>query len=141
MASEIKTATTEEDILKCWDVIFVLRPHLIKEEFVSTVKEMFTEGYQLAYIEENGKAASAIGFRYLQYLYNGKHIYIDDLVSLPETRGKGYAGMLLDHVADIARSKGYKCVTLDSGHQRHTAHRLYLNKGYSIVAHHFMKNL
>jgi GNAT superfamily N-acetyltransferase len=136
---EIKIATTEEDILKCWDVIFVLRPHLKKEEFVSTVKEMFTEGYQLAYIEEDGKAASAIGFRYLQYLYNGKHIYIDDLVSLPETRGKGYAGMLLDYVADIARSKGYKYVTLDSGHQRHTAHRLYLNKGYSIVAHHFSK--
>ena len=84
----IKTATNEEDILKCWDVIFVLRPHLIKEEFVATVQEMFTEGYQLAYIEENGKAASAIGFRYQQYLFNGKHFYIDDLVSLPETRGK-----------------------------------------------------
>jgi GNAT superfamily N-acetyltransferase len=115
---KIKIATTEEDILKCWDVIFVLRPHLVKEEFVSTVKEMFTEGYQLAYIEENGKAASAVGFRYLQYLYNGKHIYIDDLVSLPESRGKGYAGMLLNYVADIAKEKGYKCVTLDSGHQR-----------------------
>ena len=138
---EIKIATTEEDILECWDVIFVLRPHLIKEEFVSTVKEMFTEGYHLAYIEENGKALSAVGFRYLQYLYNGKHIYIDDLVSLPETRGKGYAGMLLEYVADIARSKGYKCVTLDSGHQRYTAHRLYLNKGYNIVAHHFVKNI
>ncbi|QEC66109.1 GNAT family N-acetyltransferase [Panacibacter ginsenosidivorans] len=138
---EVKIATNEEDIFKCWDVLFVLRPHLIKEEFVSTVKEMFTEGYQLAYIEENGKAASAIGFRYQQYLYNGKHFYIDDLVSLPETRGKGYAGMLLDYVHDLAKEKGYKYVTLDSGHQRHTAHRLYLNKGYSIVAHHFMKTL
>ena len=68
---EIKIATTEEDILKCWNVIFVLRPHLKEEEFVSTIKEMFTEGYQLAYIEENGKAASAIGFRYRSALgYN-----------------------------------------------------------------------
>jgi GNAT superfamily N-acetyltransferase len=138
---EVKIATNEEDILKCWDVLFVLRPHLIKEEFVSTIKGMMAEGYQLAYIEENGKAASAIGFRYQQYLYNGKHFYIDDLVSLPETRGKGYAGMLLDFVHNLAKEKGYKCVTLDSGHQRHTAHRLYLNKGYSIVAHHFMKSL
>lgn len=139
--SIVKMVTTEDDILKCWDVIFVLRPHLIKEEFVSTVKEMFTEGYQLAYIEENGKAASAIGFRYQQYLYNGKHFYIDDLVSLPETRGKGYAGILLDYVHNLAKEKGYKCVTLDSGHQRHTAHRLYWNRGYAIVAHHFMKTL
>lgn len=138
---EVKIATTADDILKCWDVLFVLRPHLIKENFVATIKEMMTEGYQLAYIEEDGKAASAIGFRYQQYLYNGKHFYIDDLVSLPETRGKGYAGMLLDHVHNLAKEKGYKCVTLDSGHQRHAAHRLYLNKGYSIVAHHFMKTL
>ena len=43
--------------------------------------------------------------------------------------------------ADIAKEKGYKCVTLDSGHQRQTAHRLYLNEGYSIVAHHFSKPL
>lgn len=138
---EIKIATTAAEILKCWDVIFVLRPHLIREKFVSTIQEMISEGYQLAYIEENGKAASAIGFRYLQYLYNGKHIYIDDLVSLPETRSKGYAGMLLDYVHNLAKEKGYGCVALDSGHQRHAAHRLYLNKGYNIVAHHFVKNL
>lgn len=137
----IKIATTEEDILKCRNVLFVLRPHLVETEFISTVKEMLTEGYQLAYIEENGKAASAIGFRYVQYLFNGKHFYIDDLVSLPESRGKGYAGMLLDYVVNLAKEKGYKCVTLDSGHQRYTAHRLYLNKGFSIIAHHFSKSL
>src|SRR6478735_10516537 len=124
----IKYATTEEDILKCWDVLFVLRPHLIKETFVSTVQEMMTEGYQLAYIEENGKAVAAIGFRYVQFLYNGKHFYIDDLSTLPESRGKGYGGMLLDYVADLAREKGFKAITLDSGHARHDAHRLYLNK-------------
>ena len=138
---EIKIATTEEDILKCWNVIFVLRPHLKEEEFVSTIKEMFTEGYQLAYIEENGRATSAIGFRYLQYLYNGKHFYIDDLSTLPESRGKGYGGMLLDYVADLAREKGFKAITLDSGHARHDAHRLYLNKRFTIVSHHFSKTL
>src|SRR5215468_9728726 len=112
----IKSATTEEDILKCWDVLFILRPHLIKEMFVSTVQEMMTEGYQLEYIEENGKAAAAVGFRYVQYLYNGKHFYIDDLSTLPEGRGKGYGGILLDYVADLAGAKGYKTITLDSGH-------------------------
>jgi GNAT superfamily N-acetyltransferase len=138
---EIKIATNEEDILKCWDVLLVLRPHLIKEDFIATIKEMMTEGYQLAYIEENGKAASAIGFRYQQYLYNGKHFYIDDLVSLPETRGKGYASMLLDYVADLAKEKGFKVVTLDSGYTRLDAHRLYLNNGFVLAAHHFSKSL
>ncbi|MBG9377675.1 GNAT family N-acetyltransferase [Panacibacter sp. DH6] len=138
---EVKIAGTAADISKCWDVLLVLRPHLEKEKFVDTVLEMMSEGYQLAYIEEDGKAASAIGFRYQQFLYIGKHFYIDDLVSLPETRGKGYAGRLLDYVHDLAREKGYRYVALDSGHHRFNAHRLYLNKGYNITAHHFVKQL
>ncbi|MEP7319119.1 MAG: GNAT family N-acetyltransferase, partial [Panacibacter sp.] len=91
---QIQTAKTEADILKCWEVMHALRPHLIKEEFVATISEMITEGYLLSFIEEDGKAAAAVGFRYLQYLYNGKHFYIDDLSTLPESRGKGYGGML-----------------------------------------------
>ncbi|HRI21979.1 MAG TPA: GNAT family N-acetyltransferase [Panacibacter sp.] len=138
---QIQIAKTEEDILKCWDVMHALRPHLIKGDFVSTVKEMITEGYQLCFIEDNGKAAAVVGFRYLQYLYNGKHFYIDDLSTLPESRGKGYGGLLVDYVVDLAEKKGFKCVTLDSGYTRLDAHRLYLNKGFVLAAHHFSKTL
>lgn len=134
---EIKIAKSKEDIIKCWDVINVLRPHLVKEKFVATIQEMIDEGYKLAFIEEGGRAASAVGYRYLQYLYIGKHFYIDDLVTLESARGKGYAGALLDYVIAEAKKNGYEAVTLDSGHQRHTAHRLYLNKGFVISAHHF----
>ena len=138
---QIQTAKTEADILKCWEVMHALRPHLIKEEFVATISEMITEGYQLAFIEEDGKASAAVGFRYLQYLYNGKHFYIDDLSTLPESRGKGYGGMLLDYVIKLAKEKGFKCVTLDSGYTRLDAHRLYLNKGFVLATHHFYKTL
>ncbi len=138
---EIKIALSEEDILKCWDVMFALRPHLNKNNFVATVKEMITEGYTLAYIEEDAKVVAAVGFRYLQFLYNGKHFYIDDLSTLPESRGKGYAGNLLDHVIDKAKEKGYEAVTLDSGYTRFDAHRLYLNKGFSLNCHHFSKKI
>ncbi len=138
---EIKIAATEEDILKCWEAMYALRPHLVKDDFVSTVKEMIGEGYQLAYIEKDGKAAAAIGFRHLQFLYNGKHFYIDDLTTLPESRGKGYGGKLLDYVAALAKEKGFKVVTLDSGYARLDAHRLYLNKGFVLASHHFSKSL
>jgi GNAT superfamily N-acetyltransferase len=138
---EIKIANTDQDILKCWDVLFELRPHLNKNNFTTIVKEMITEGYTLAFIEEEGKAAAAVGFRYLQFLYNGKHIYVDDLSTLPVHRGKGYAGKLLDYVTDKAKEEGYKVVTLDSGYQRFDAHRLYLNKGFTLNCHHFSKTI
>ena len=138
---KIQLATTEIEISKCSEVLRTLRPHLDETVFVEMVKEMLGDGYKLAFIEEDDKGVAAIGYRHLKFLYNGKHIYIDDLVTLPAYRGKGYAGALLDYVEAEAKSNGYKTITLDSGHQRTDAHRLYLNKKFAITAHHFVKNI
>jgi len=144
---DIRTAKTPEEILLCWEVMHELRPHLVREEFLPLVTEMIREGYVLAYIPEadpdggapGGRAAAAVGFRYLRFLLHGEHIYIDDLSTLPEHRGKGYAGALLDHVFSLAAEKGLKVVTLDSGPARHDAHRLYLNRGFSLSSYHFVR--
>lgn len=138
----IQTAVTDNDILKCWKALKELRPHLEEAQFLALIKDMMTEGYQLAFIEgEEGYALSVIGFRYLQFTFKGKHFYIDDLSTLPEARGKGHGGALLEHVFALAKQKGYEHVTLDSGHQRFNAHRLYLNKGFIITSHHFSKKI
>jgi len=137
----IQEAKSEEEISKCFEVIHGLRPHLIKENFVSLILTMMNEGYRLAYIEIDGKAVSAIGFRYLQFLHAGKHFYIDDLTTLPQYRGKGYGSRLLDFVFELGRNSGLKKITLDSGDQRFDAHRLYLNKGFKISSHHFVKEI
>ncbi len=140
---QIQLARTDADIRKCWPVMKLLRPHLEEEKFVPLVKEMLSEGYELAFIEANGVAAAAIGYRYQQKLFDGKQIYVDDLTTLEEHRGKGYAGQLLDFVFDLARQRGYACVTLDSGvgAHRQSAHRLYTNKGFVISSLHFTKKL
>jgi GNAT superfamily N-acetyltransferase len=138
---DIREATTREDILKCWDVIYTLRPHLVQEAFADTVLEMFQQGYHLAFIEHAGKAVAAVGYRYQHFLYNGKHIYIDDLVTLPQSRGKGLGAALLNYVSAQASAKGLTTVTLDSGYQRKDAHRLYLNNGFVMTCHHFEKSL
>ncbi|QTE38826.1 GNAT family N-acetyltransferase [Mucilaginibacter gossypii] len=66
-------------------------------------------------------------------------IYVDVLFTFPECRGRGYAGALLDFVAHYAANTGIKSVHLDSGYMLHTAHRLYLNKGYYLACNHFAK--
>lgn len=140
---EIKKASSIEDIQKCKEAILCLRPHLEGTDLEKTVLEMFEEGYKLAFVEENGKAIAMVGYRYLQFLYNGKHIYIDDLSTLPEARGKGCAAALLEFVSEEAKAKGCKVVTLDSGvtAQRVDAHRLYFNQGFYISSLHFSKNI
>lgn len=138
---EIKTAQTKEDFLKCLEVMQALRPHLTAESFLDLANKMKEESYTLIYIEDGGKAVSACGFRYLTTLFEGRYIYIDDLTTLPEARGKGYAGALFEYVVEKAKSEGLPAVHLDSGHQRHDAHRLYLNKKMKIVYHHFRLEL
>ncbi len=138
---KIIDAKTDSDILKCWEVIHELRPHQVKWNFLSLIKEMMKEGYRLSFIEQEGKAIAAIGFRYLQFLYADKHFYIDDLATLTAYRKKGFGALLLDYVFAIAKQNGFKKVTLDSGHHRFDAHRLYLNKGFKISSHHFEKEI
>jgi GNAT superfamily N-acetyltransferase len=138
---KISLATNEKEILKCWDVMKGLRPHLNENEFVPMVIEMISEGYHLAYIEEDNLAVSAIGYRFQQFLYNGRHCYIDDLATAPGRTGKGYAGKLIDYVVEVCKRKGLKSITLDSGFNRIDAHRFYLQKRFEISSLHFSKKI
>lgn len=114
---EVKIVSNKEDMLKCWEVLKELRPHLQAEDFVPSLTEMIKEGYTLAFIEQNRKAVAAIGFRYVQFLGNGKNFYVDDIAILSGYRGKGYSCQLLDFVAGKAKSAGYKVITPDTGYR------------------------
>ena len=138
---EIKQASSKEDFLNCFEVVKELRPHLKQDSYIDMVLQMMDEGYKMIYVEMEGKAVSFCGYRYETMFHRGKSIYIDDLCSLPEARGKGHAGALLDYVTAEAKENGCKTIHLDSGHHRYTAHRLYLNKRYKIIAHHFALDL
>jgi GNAT superfamily N-acetyltransferase len=138
---EIKQAKEKDDFLMCWDVVHELRPHLDQEQYLTLILYMIDEGYKMIYVEENGKAVSFCGYRVTTMLHRGRSIYIDDLCTLPEARGKGHAKALLDYILGKARSEELQSVHLDSGHHRHDAHRLYLNSGFKITSHHFAREV
>jgi GNAT superfamily N-acetyltransferase len=115
-----------------------------EDEFVRRVNELQRpEGYRLvaAFDEDPGEAAAVAGFRVGHSLAWGLYVYIDDLSTLPEARRRSHAGRLLDWVMDEARRLGCEQVHLDSavGPERREAHRLYLNNGFLIAAHHFAR--
>lgn len=138
---EIKHAQSVQEIESCWAVVQVLRPHLQKENFLGQVQEMMPDGYQIIYICEDQLTVAFAGFRNMNMLYSGKIIYVDDLSTLPQYRGRGHAGRLLDYIYQLAEKLGKNAVHLDSGYHRNDAHRLYLNKGYILESHHFAKEI
>ncbi len=137
--AEIKKATTQSDLLKCFDVMHELRPNLTAESFAETLNGFMSRGYHLIFIEENNKAVCASGYRFTEHLLWGKAIYIDDLSTVQQHRGKGYAGELLKYIFEIARENKCAEVHLDSGcgTHRYDAHRLYLKTGFNITSFHF----
>ena len=122
-----------------------LRPHLVDEaEFVRRVDEVQrAEGYRLVGVYEGDEVAAVAGFRELNELAAGHHIYIHDLSTRAKFRRRGHGRALLDWLDEEARRLGSALVQLDSavGQHRWDAHRLYMNAGYVIAAHHFAKKL
>jgi GNAT superfamily N-acetyltransferase len=139
---QCKKAITKADIEICKEAILEFRGNLDPSTVVDQVFQMIShEGFELVFIpgQDNKQAAAFMGYRKLNLLRTGPMIYVDDLFTFDQFRGRGYAGALLDYVAGQAAEEGIKTIHLDSGYALHTAHRLYLNKGYYLACNHFAK--
>ena len=135
--TDIRIAGTDEEISRCFDVIFQLRPHLDPAAFVPRIRRMQADGFVLAFLEENNRVAAVAGFRYMDLLFSGKTLYVDDLVTDSAARSRGHGSRLLDWLKAAARANGCSTLTLDSGVQRTDAHRFYFRERMSILGYHF----
>jgi GNAT superfamily N-acetyltransferase len=129
------------------EAMCALRPaYEREEEFVARVDEaQRPEGYRLvgAFVDGREQAVAAAGFRAAHSLAWGHHLYVDDLSTLGDARRQGHAGALLEWLVEEGRRLGCEQLHLDSGTgpARFDAHRLYLNHGLAIHAHHFARGL
>jgi GNAT superfamily N-acetyltransferase len=138
----VKVIKTDAEIMSTFYIFKQLRPHLIQDEFVEKINWLQEHyGYQLVAIMENDEAKAAAGYRITESLAWGKYLYVDDLITDEASRKKGYAKLLWDWL--ISQAKENKCEQfhLDSGVQRHDAHRFYLKGGLNITCHHFQMTL
>lgn len=137
-SSRIALAETPEEIRRCYPVMKELRPHFQDaDKFIAQVQRQQGQGYLLAYVEHEKEVRAVAGYRFLESLFSGKFIYVDDLVTLPADRSRGLGGLLLDWLIEQARQKGCDNLELDSGVQRFDAHRFYFLKRMSISSYHF----
>lgn len=143
MEYEVKQLDVEDGqaLRACFGVFAFLRPHLSEARFIEQVREQASEGYKVAYIQGEGEVVAAAGYRVATFLAWGRVLYIDDLITHPEKKRAGLGGALLDWLFEQGKRLGCSEVHLDTGHQRHDAHRLYLNKGFVLSSHHMSVKL
>lgn len=134
---DIQLASTPEEIAACFPVIAELRPQLSFDGFITLVARMHkNHGYELAYVDDIG-VKSVAGIRVAEWLYSGKYLEIDDLITAEGERSKGYGAALFDWVVNYAREQQCVQLRLVSGVQRIDAHRFYQNKGMTFEAKYF----
>ncbi len=140
---DIKTAQSDADIARCFAVMRQLRPHLADEaDFIARVRrQMAQERWRLIYAEEDGAVAAVAGFRILECLHSGRTLYVDDLVTDQDRRGRGHGERLMAYMEQVARDEGCETLALDSGTQRSGAHKFYFRQGLPITSFHFARKI
>jgi len=121
-----------------------LRPHRgPAAALVAQADAQRAAGYRIVASFEEGEddAAGVAGFRLAENLAWGRHLYVDDLVTRADRRGRGHGGALMRWVAREACRAGCDELHLDSGvgADRQDAHRLYFNSGLRIASYHFQR--
>ncbi|MBU2976977.1 GNAT family N-acetyltransferase [Alteromonas sp. C1M14] len=126
---------------KILPVMAELRTALSEDAIRKQIRRQMADGYEMLAVVDAGQAVAVCGFVTKEKLAWGKHIYIDDLVTVADAQSKGAGHLLLDTVIKLAKERGCASVHLDSGVQRFAAHRFYLRHNFDITSHHFALNL
>jgi GNAT superfamily N-acetyltransferase len=134
----IEKITKEEKIRATYPVMSQLRCHLTEQQYVEAVlRQQQNSPYQLAVLSEDGRVCCLAGYRISECLAWGKFLYVDDLVSDGNLRSKNHGKQMMQWLVEEAIKNGCKQLHLDSGVQRHGAHRFYLRERMDITCYHF----
>jgi GNAT superfamily N-acetyltransferase len=137
----IKLAETDNEINDCFHTLKQLRPELAEDSFVSLIRELMRDGYQLAYLRDKNEVVCVAGFKISNSLAIGRNLYIDDLSTSGSSQSKGYGAQMLNWLRSLAKKEGCNFLHLDSNVQRYRAHKFYLNQNMYIASYHFAEKI
>ncbi len=138
---DISIAETDADIAACYTVMRELRPHIAEMEFLARIRQQEKTGYRLALARDANQPVAVTGFRILENLAWGRFLYVDDLVTLPAHRSRGFGAKLLNWLRQRAAQENCAQFHLDSGIQRTDAHRFYQREGMTLSCFHFAETI
>ena len=126
---EFRELTTDQEILAAFLLMSQLRDRIREDTFVAEVRREQAEGYRLCGGFEGDRLVALAGVRQTHTLARGEHLFVDDLVTLAEERGKGHGKALLAWLAARAGAEGIRRIHLDS---RSTARGFYEKIGFTF---------
>ena len=117
-----------------------LRPQL-PVDYVSRLSGVFANGARMALVVDDRAVLSLAVWRLIENTYEGRRLYVDDLVSDEARRSQGAGKRMLEWLEEKAIALGCEVLALDSGVQRQRAHRFYFREGMHVSSFCFRKIL
>lgn len=138
---EINLLDDISDAIKCYEVLVQLHPALSEAEFRERIERLYKSGYRLVALIMDDDVIAVAGFHISESFGWKKYIYVDDLVTIEDSRSQGFGTRLLDWLKDYARALSCDQIHLDSRVTRYSAHKFYLNNELYIGGYHFLEEL
>ncbi len=117
-----------------------LRPQL-PLAYALRLAEVFANGARMAVVVDGEVVICVAIWRLIENTYEGRRLYVDDLVSDESRRSQGAGKTMLDWLELRAKLLGCDVLALDSGVQRARAHRFYFREGMFVPSFNFKKAL
>lgn len=134
-------ALVDADCLsRCESVHRQLRPQLMPD-YPGQMMQVCAGGGRMVVAVEGEIVLGLAVYRVLEKTFTRSELYIDDLVTDEARRSTGIGRALLGWCTARARERGCTQLTLDSGTQRHQAHKFYFREGLLLTSLHFVKSL
>ena len=115
-------------------------------DYAGRLAAVFADGARMSLAVQGqavqGQAVRGVAvWRLVENTYEGRRLYVDDLVTDAAHRSQGVGKFLMAQLEARARALGCDVLALDSGTQRSAAHRFYFREGFVIPSFCFRKSL
>jgi ribosomal protein S18 acetylase RimI-like enzyme len=124
---------TERELNSAFEVLKELRPHITLASFHSTYEmARVRDEYTLMGAFRNHEMVGLMGYRILFDYVHGKHLYIDDLVTIEKCRGQGIGATLLKEAELIAKKLGCTGLRLCTGIENEGGKKFYERENWEF---------
>lgn len=119
----------------------LLNDKISEQVLKNRLDEMINQGYECVGVYDKRKLIGISGLWILTKYYAGRHIEPDNVIIMPEYRGKGVGKLLMQWIYKYAKEKGCIASELNCYVTNEKGQKFWFNQGYKILGYHFQKKL
>ena len=116
-----------------------LRPKL-PQNYPDHMRKVFsTGGRMIVAMEDDGTVVGVSIYRIYETTFDGRRLYVDDLVIDEERRSMGIGKAMMAHFEALGQRENCDMLSLESGTHRLETHKFYFREGLVITSFSFRK--